>query len=175
MEVLNKMGRKILMKNTTEVMRRIESITLLSRIRSQQTFREMGLYQGQLPILDYIRQNPDCNQADVAKRLHVTPATIAISTKRMEKGGLLTKRVDADNLRCKHLNITEEGRAKCEEAVRRYRENAVQLFQGFEEGELEQLENLLDRLLRNLAESMGEDPNHLDIATLAALARAGDK
>jgi len=163
------------MKIAVEVMRRIEKINLLRRIQGQQAHREMGLYQGQLPVLDYIRKNPDCNQVDIANKLHVTPATIAISTKRMEKAGLLTKRVDEDNLRCKRLTITELGRSKCEEAFASYHKSNEALFQGFSDAELEQLGSYLDRLLVNLAQQMGEDPAKLDFATLAALAKAGEK
>ena len=163
------------MKLTVEVMRRLEKIALLRRIQGQQAHREMGLYQGQLPVLDYIRKNPDCNQVDIAKRLHVTPATIAISTKRMEKAGLLTKRVDEDNLRCKRLVITELGESKCDEAFEQFGRSNEELFKGFAEEELIQLQGYMDRMLRNLAEQLGEDPDKLDFATLAALVKAGEK
>ena len=115
------------------------------------------------------------SQRELADLLHVTPATIAISTKRMEKAGLLTKRVDEDNLRCKRLTITELGESKCDEAFEQFGRSNEELFKGFAEEELIQLQGYMDRMLRNLAEQLGEDPDKLDFATLAALVKAGEK
>lgn len=163
------------MNRAGEVMKRMEKINLLRRIQGQQAHRELGLYQGQLPVLDYIRKNPDCNQVDIAQKLHVTPATIAISTKRMEKAGLLTKRVDDDNLRCKRLNITPLGLEKCDAAFESLVRRNEMLLEEFTEQELEVLEGFMDRMLSNLARQMGEDPAKLDFATLTALVKAGEK
>ena len=163
------------MSRAVEVMKRMEKINLLRRIQGQRAHRELGLYPGQLPVLEYIRRNPDCNQIDIAQKLHVTPATIAISTKRMEKNGLLTKRIDDDNLRCKKLNITAQGLAKCEEAAVRFSQSNQDLCEGFTDEEIHALEGYLERILANLARQMGEDPAKLDFATLVAQVKAGEK
>lgn len=163
------------MKKSAEVMGRMEKVNLLRRIQGQRIHRELGLYQGQIPVLDFIRKNPDCNQVDIAEKLHVTPATIAISTKRMEKAGLLTKRIDEDNLRCKLLNITELGERKCDDAYAAYSSCTDGLFKDFSDEELSQLEGFLDRILVNLARQLDEDPEKMDFATLSALLKAGEK
>jgi DNA-binding MarR family transcriptional regulator len=163
------------MKKSVEVMGRMEKVNLLRRIQGQRIHRELGLYQGQIPVLDFIRKNPDCNQVDIAEKLHVTPATIAISTKRMEKAGLLTKKIDEDNLRCKLLNITEVGERKCDDAYAAYSSCTDGLFKDFSDEELSQLESFLDRVLVNLAHQLDEDPEKMDFATLSALLKAGEK
>ena len=163
------------MNRAVEVMKSMEKINLLRRIQGQRAHRELGLYPGQLPVLDYIRKNPDCNQIDIAQKLHVTPATIAISTKRMEKNGLLTKRIDDDNLRCKKLNITELGLAKCEQAAVRFSQCNQDLCEGFTDEEIHALEGYLERILANVARQMGEDPAKLDFAALVAQVKAGEK
>ena len=163
------------MSRAVEVMKRMEKSNLLRRIQGQRAHRELGLSPGQLPVLDFIRKNPGCNQIDIAQKLHVTPATIAISTKRMEKNGLLTKRVDDNNLRCKKLTITELGLQKCEAAQEAFSKRNHDLCEGFTDEEIHALEGFMERMLDNLARQMGEDPAKLDFAALIAQVKAGEK
>lgn len=45
---------------------------------------DRGVYPGQPPLLFTLGRMGACNQADLAKALHISPATIAVSLKRME-------------------------------------------------------------------------------------------
>ena len=74
-----------------ELAAKMKKIQLLRRIWIQKTQPDVELYFGQLPILEYIRKNPGCTQAEIAEHLCVTPASISTSTKRLQKSGLLTK------------------------------------------------------------------------------------
>ncbi|MDO4572582.1 MAG: MarR family winged helix-turn-helix transcriptional regulator, partial [Clostridia bacterium] len=100
-----------------------------------------------------IIRRPDCTQALLAEQLRVTPASIALSTKRLEKAGLIERRVDPDNRRCNRLRSTDEGA----HAADTYRQcfNAVdsRTFRGFSEEERAQLASYLDRMIKNIAGS----------------------
>lgn len=84
-----------------------------------------------------LRANPGCTQVQVADHLRVSPASIALSTKRLQKAGYLTKEVDAENLRCKRLYISEEGQRVCAMCRERLDQIDAVAFQGFSEEELE--------------------------------------
>nr|WP_244835492.1 hypothetical protein [Clostridium sp. BJN0001] len=86
----------------------------------------------------------------MANELLVTPASIALSTKRLEKAGLIEKKVDENNLRCKKIYITKKGinlSAKCRKI---FDDFDKKMFDGINEDELQYLKEILDRILLNL-------------------------
>lgn len=89
---------------------RLMTLNVLRRGLTQSAAPDIPLHHTQLPVLETILRIPDSNQAMLAERLHVTPASIALSTKRLEKAGLIERRVDPDNRRCNQLRATEAGK-----------------------------------------------------------------
>ena len=106
---------------------------------------------GQYPLLNYLSRHPDATQQELASVLFVSPASVAQSTKRLQKVGLLEKASDPENLRKNRLWVTPAG----QEAVDSVREAIdtldKRLFEGFTESELETLAAMLDRMILNLA------------------------
>ncbi len=131
-----------------DILGKVTQIKLLRRLCTQR--ENMALYHGQFPIMDTLSRHDGCTQKELADMLMVSPASIAVSTKRLEKSGLLTRRTDECNARCNRLSITEHGLAtleKCRAVLDRVDENA---FSGFSETELEAFTAYLDRIIVNL-------------------------
>ena len=136
---------------------KLDKVFMLRRIMLNKTAHSEGLYMGQLPILAYISHNEGCTQKEIADWLKVSPASIALSTKRLQKAGLIDKAVDQDNLRRNRLRVTDKGR---ETALRhREAENAFDrnMFSGISEPSLEQFSETLDVFLQNLTGGEGLD------------------
>ena len=119
-----------------ELMGKLHKLELVQQLAHRRGAQEHGLYFGQMPVLDFIAANPGCTQVQVADHLRVSPASIALSTKRLQKAGYLTKEVDAENLRCKRLYISEEGQRACAMCRERLDQIDAVAFQGFSEEEL---------------------------------------
>lgn len=150
-----------------ELATKLKKIHLLRRICIQKSQPDIDLYFGQLPILEYIRQNDGCTQAEIAEWLCVTPASISTSTKRLQRAGLLTKTTDPDNLRCNRLSITEEGIYRCEN--NRKMVNCIHelMFKDIPQDELAAFDKTLNKILHNMApDSDADSINPMDIATL---------
>ena len=94
-----------------EIIARMMLLNLLRCRRLRERTAGSGLYDGQLPILECLIDCPGSTQIQLAERLAVTPASIAQSTKRLQRAGLIEKRVDENNLRCNRLYATESGAA----------------------------------------------------------------
>lgn len=109
-----------------------------------------SLHQGQLYLLEFIKANIACTQSKAAAKLMVSPASIALSTKRMEKSGLIEKRIDTKCLRCKRLYITDKGIELSNHCRELFDDMDALMFQGFTKKELKILGVLLDRLIENL-------------------------
>mgnify|MGYP003506704792 CR=1 FL=1 len=68
-----------------DLVHQIISTTLIHRHRITKSAQQAGLYYGQPMILEYIMNNNLCTQKDLAKSLHISPASVATSIKRKEK------------------------------------------------------------------------------------------
>ena len=145
------------MPKMTELSRRIRKIYLLRRSLFGKLAADLDIDMQQGPILEYIKKNPGCTQVELAKALAVSAASIAFSTKRMQKSGLLNKEVDERNLRQNRLSITEKG-LETSQKCKGIAQNLNQLmFDGFSEEELDALEAYLDRIIHNLSSDKAEE------------------
>lgn len=138
--------------NIPELGSRLMLLHNLRRNMLRENLSDSVLQHGQLPVLAAIIRRPDCTQAALAARLRVTPASIALSTKRLEKAGLIERRVDPDNRRRNKLRATEAGLRA--EAVCRRSFIAVdtRTFSGFSEEELKELAAFFDRMIQNMTD-----------------------
>ncbi len=156
----------------SQIAARLHKLELVRMLAHRKGMGTDGLYFGQMPVLDYVHAHPGCTQIEIADHLQVSPASIALSTKRLQKAGYLTKEVDLDNLRRKRLCLSEEG----EKIRSRTREKMDLLdawaFRGFSEEELSTLVSLVDRITMNLT---GESENVVTGETFSNLHRALEK
>ena len=135
----------------------LDNLFMLRRTLLTKTMINTGLYFGQLPVLMYISNHEGCTQKEIADWMKVSPASIALSTKRLQKAGLIEKTVDKDNLRRNMLSITPEG----QETAIRCRENQIKfdnnMFNCLSEEETAQLAKIVDKLIDNLTDGKGFD------------------
>ena len=69
----------------------------------RKNMEETGVHFRQMPILTFVLLHPGCTQQELSLAMRLSPSSIALSTKRLEKGGFLRKKTDEENLRCKRL------------------------------------------------------------------------
>ena len=133
---------------------RLMRLDTLRRIVLQRTAKANGLFFGQLPILEYIAAHQGCTQNRIAEEIGVTPASIALSTKRLQRSGLIDKKADERNLRRNVLTITPKGIAHMESCRRQFDAVDRRMYAGLTRDELNAVMGLLDRMLENLSEGM---------------------
>ena len=82
--------------------------------------------------------------------MHISPASAAVTLKRIEKAGLITRSTDNNDSRKNHISITTKGI----EALKDFRQicdaTDEDMFKGFTSEEMETLHSLLVRLHKNL-------------------------
>lgn len=135
----------------------LENIHLLRKIAVKRFTGSSPLHFGQISIMKDIEKNENCTQASLAEQLNVTPASVATSTKRLQKAGLITKTVDSDNLRCKRLALTDKGREAISQHIGLFEEYDRLVFKDFSEDEKAQLMGYLERILNEMKEIEGID------------------
>ena len=109
-----------------------------------------------VPLMAYILEHPGCTQGEVAAWLYISAASVATSCKRLEKEGLLERRVDPGNRRKNQLFVTEAGETLTrEKRAMLDRVNAL-AYEGIDESDRAAFVRVLDRILDNLG---GRDLN----------------
>lgn len=111
-----------------------------------------GLYYGQPPILEYLMENGECTQTCLAEFLHVSPASVAVSIKRMQKSGLVKKVADEGDLRCNRISITPTGKGLISDFRKECDSVDKQLFAGFSDEDIAQFRSYLERLRGNISD-----------------------
>ena len=134
-----------------DVLRHVNRISLLHRLRVQNMLSDTGVWGSQIPILLHVERNPGCNQTDIAEHLGVSSPSIATSIKRLQKAGMLEKRADETDMRRNHIELTERGHSPVARGRACYAQVVGRMLQGFSDSELDTLASLLLRLEENLA------------------------
>lgn len=117
----------------------------------QSYLNETGVYQAQHRLLMRIYHNPNVSQKDIATAMDVSPATIAVSLKKLEKGGYIKRETDMGDNRLNQITITEKGNRVVEQSKRIFESADKKIFEGFTDEEKRTLSALLDKLGSNLA------------------------
>lgn len=94
------------------------------------------------------REQP--TQRDLAQAFHVTPATVAMSLKSLERCGYVEKREDPRDQRCKRVSLTEKGREAVDTCLRVFAQVDEKMLAGFSDAEKEQLAAYHRRMLENI-------------------------
>jgi len=128
----------------------------------QKEMDRRGLAKVGQPIILFMLRNhesgEDWDQKQFSEALGVSPATVTVSIKRMERAGLLSKIADPQDLRRNHLVITEKGLRLVDDCIQAFQHVDVGTFKGFSEEERRQLEGYYRRMVRNLVDLGAQPP-----------------
>lgn len=124
--------------------------TMKHRKIMQYYLDETGVYQAQHRLLMKIALNPHASQKELATLMDVSPATIAVSLKKLEKGGYLKKEMDQGDNRLNQIMITEKGNRVVEHSKQIFDTTDQKVLEGFTEEEKNTLSVLLQKLDANL-------------------------
>lgn len=97
---------------------------------------ELGLLFGQPPVLFNLWHRDGQTQAELARHMNRTPATVTATLTRMERDGWIERRRDPNDNRVLRVYLTEKANGVHEEVDKRIREIEAATFAGFTESEL---------------------------------------
>ena len=119
---------------------------------------------GQPMILFMLRNHEvatECDQKGLSEALGVSPATVTVSIKRMERAGLVIKSADPDDLRRNHITITDKGLHLVNDCIRAFQHVDAGTFKGFSEEERKQLESSYRSMMENLVAMGAQVPTFM--------------
>ncbi len=111
-----------------------------------------GIHRGQHRLLMALACDQFQSQVELARKLEVTPATIAVSLKSLEKTGMIDRRTRQEDNRVNFVELTERGRQIVEMSRDFFDMLDRQMYQGFTEDDRIQFSRYLKRIYQNMQE-----------------------
>lgn len=125
-------------------------IVRLHRTVLEHRFSKTGVYRSQHQILMYVSDHPNASQKEIAERYKISTAAIAVSLKKLEKGGYIRREVDEKDNRYNQIDLTEKGRQIVDISQSIFGQVEEEMFDGFSGEDFEKLMEYLERVRKNL-------------------------
>lgn len=74
------------------------------------SLRSATLHPGQMILCQAIEETPGLSQRELADRIGIKPATVAVMLQKMENSGLISRVADAIDRRISRIHITDKGK-----------------------------------------------------------------
>lgn len=139
-----------------ELMENWMDVNHLHRTILEKKLNQNGLYRSQHQLLMYISDHPNQSQKEIARLNRISPATAAVTLKKLEKGGYIHRVADDRDNRCNQICLTEKGKLVVEYSIRYFSQVQQRMFAGFTEEERTRLTGDLERIKKNLTEFLSE-------------------
>lgn len=118
----------------------------------EREINQLGLHGSQHHLLMHLANHETVTQKELAGQLKVSPASVAVSLKKLEAEGYITKEMDRQDNRFNKITITEKGKYMVEKSRQVVVKIDEAAFAGFSEEEAEQLSALVERIYHELEE-----------------------
>lgn len=114
------------------------------------------IYRSQHRLLMHLGANQNCSQNELAAKLDISPAAVAVSLNKLEKGGYIARETNSDDHRSNRVSITDRGDQVISRSIQLFDEVECGMFEGFGPEEMEQFYVFLQRAYRNLSRMQEE-------------------
>lgn len=126
---------------------------------------DMSITRSQWGLIAVVASRPGSTQRMIAEILEMSEASAGRLIDRLCADGLLERRERDDDRRARAVYVTKAAEPLLAKAAEVGRENAERIFQGLDEGQLEQLGQSLAVIYDNLAKNapwMRRDPQSVE-------------
>lgn len=110
----------------------------------------LGIHPSQHHFLMYLSRHGACSQNSIAEAMGVSASTVAVSLKKLEKGGYIEKQSSTEDCRSNRIVLTPRGEAVALQSKSLFEEVDRQMFENIEEEKQEQLHGYMEQILNNL-------------------------
>ncbi|HHU22979.1 MAG TPA: winged helix-turn-helix transcriptional regulator [Clostridiales bacterium] len=140
-------------KHSTEWLFR--DLNTACRLASDAAFAKFGVREFGQPIILFMleRYGKDgviATQKELAQRMRVSPTTITISLKSLERLGCIRKINDKKDMRRNQIEITEKGKMVAKQCRKAFEDLNKAMYQGFAPEERELINSFFIRMTNNL-------------------------
>ncbi|MCM1252531.1 MAG: MarR family transcriptional regulator [Clostridium sp.] len=138
-----------LYRTTAEIFRKTDG-RLRRCIEKELKSLDEEVYRSQHRLLMMLGKNPNCSQNELASALGISPAAVAVSLGKLEKGGYIRRETNLDDHRSNQVAITEKGNQIICKSIKIFDKVECAMFDGFTKEELENFHELMKKAYGNL-------------------------
>lgn len=125
----------------------------MHRAAIERKLADLGIHRTQhMTLLDIKRHGGIGTQRAIAERFDISPAAVAVTLRKLEESGYITRRTGAHDSRCKEVQLTEKGDAILATSYEAFTAVDRAMFADFTEEELALFSAMLSRLQNALRE-----------------------
>ena len=111
--------------------------------KSKFCHQDFNPHQGQLLMI--LAENRDFNQAQLAKKLEITPATLSVRLKKLEDSGYVQRIENPEDKRNYLLEVTPKGLENIIAIKTSFKEMSKEVFSCLDDQEIDQLSQLINK------------------------------
>lgn len=142
------------MREVNFIKRCIKRINIICESKANRLTEQFGVTNNQIHILFYLLKNQDekTSQKDIEKEFDLTNPTVTGILNRLENNGFIERVVNKDDARYKNINLTKKT-IDIQKELENFRNKMEEkILKGLTEEEVDTLEMLLEKMLKNLEE-----------------------
>ncbi len=111
----------------------------------------LGIHRSQHRLLMYISRKDICpSQKEIAEHFDISPAAVAVSLKKLEDHGFITRENREHDNRFNTITLTAKGKRIVEKSEAFFAEADFSMFKNFTEADYENLSVCLEKMLSGL-------------------------
>lgn len=110
----------------------------------------LGIHPSQHHMLMCIAKNGACTQNSIAEAMEISAATVAVSLKKLEKGGYIERHSSRSDNRSNVIALTSKGEDVVEQSRMLFEEVDEEMFTGISLEEQEKLHVFLEHIITNI-------------------------
>ncbi len=133
-----------------QVVRKLIGINRNHMKITENSVRKLGIHRSQHHMLMTIGRNKGISQKDLAEKMEISTAAVAVTIKKLEQAGLVIRESGELDSRINNISLTEAGEKLCEDTAQLFGAIDSAMLEGFTEEERATLCALLDKLKDNL-------------------------
>ncbi len=108
------------------------------------------LSTGQPKLLAFLKSHEGLTQKEIAEACQLERGTVTVLLKRMEKQGMLERRLQNGDQKSRYVYLTEYGKQLAKASVDSFFQTEDKAFSGFTDREKAQLMDYCSRIIENL-------------------------
>ena len=116
----------------------------------EKSISSLEIHPSQHHFLMHISLNGACTQNSIAEAMNISAATVAVSLKKLEKGGYIEKRISPEDNRSNLIALTEKGEDVVTKSKLLFEEIDRKMFESITEEQQEQLHKYMEQIINNL-------------------------
>lgn len=150
----------------------IHQVAHLAKYQALKEMESYGLKPNQAGILFILRTEGGLSQRELARKMGVTPPSMTVALKKLEKQGYILREQDAKDQRITRIQISDQGR-NCLEGLQSMMWNLENgLYEGISREERQELKRIMLKMRENILKYKGFQG--LDMCEIMEKARPSD-